>query len=170
MVTHSTSFWGLRKLESSSHGSDARDRSPWSQVFGRGLASVQTTPGPGGLSSQLVVPARPSKKLAWSASERQSAHSGSLRESPGVFATLTSRSRQQQSQAASSRFQLCPSNSARAPARRPSARARGEKQLFPTAGGRRRRAPQVLSRPIAGVRPAPSPAGRRPPGPLGKKE
>ncbi|XP_062043111.1 proline-rich protein 2-like [Lepus europaeus] len=48
--------------------------------------------------------------------------------------------------------------------------APGEKQLFPTAGGRRRRAPQVQPRPIAGVRPAPSPAGRRPPARGGREQ
>lgn len=55
-----------------------------------------------------------------------------------------------------------------APVPAPHRAAPAEKQLFPTAGGRRRRAPQVRPRPIAGVRPAPSPAGRRPPARGGK--
>lgn len=147
---------------------------PRSQVFGRGLASVQITPGPRGLSSQLVLPPRPSGKgSAWSPSESQAARSGSPREWPGVFATLTSRSRQQQTEPGGLQpFPTLP-HPATAPEPWPGdpapRRARGEKQLFPTAGGRRRRAPQVLSGPIAGVRPAPSPAGRRPPGRWGKR-
>lgn len=64
------------------------------------------------------------------------------------------------------RRQPAPALPAPAPSPSPAAPGRaapGGKQLFPTAGGRRRQAPQVRPRPIAGVRPAPSPAGRRPP-------
>lgn len=58
-----------------------------------------------------------------------------------------------------------PQASSSAAAAEPSQAREGKKQLFPTAGGRRRRAPQVRPWPIAGVRPASLPSGVPTPGP-----
>lgn len=86
---------------------------------GTGLCTNHPRPrvwGGEGHSTQLVVPSRPRREeLAWSASESQAARSGSLRESPGVFATLTGRSSQQQSQARLQPFATLPQQAAPEP-------------------------------------------------------